>query len=301
MDRESPPLIVGRGCWEKTSCFCFRQCHCSRGPLHASPALRPFGRTQFCAQNCVPQDWRSTALSRLKMILPEGKKMITRYERQPPNVTIIEIDDLQDKFGGVWGAHPDCPVQDWKNEVANGDARTGYWQWTAARLGLKDDLDTASTPLTHEQSTDMTAPAQQPMLIDGSTVAALRQACTAWDAAAHDMIGGGDAEHDAAAELADLVSTVLTAHECAPRHSSSPPEMMKTRALTVELEQAINEHRRIAAEIDDAYTSQEYNYASKLEEQQVSILHDIAAISADLIVRPEIWARPQSQISTITR
>ena len=138
--------------------------------------------------------------------------MITRYERQPPNVTIIEIDDLQDKFGGVWGAHPDCPVQDWKNEVANGDARTGYWQWTAARLELAGAVDmnndehaAASAQPNHFRKegtdTEMSTASPQPMMIDGSTVAALRRACRVWDDAAGDMIGGNDAEHDAAAEL----------------------------------------------------------------------------------------------------
>ena len=144
-------------------------------------------------------------------------------------------------------------------------------------------------------------------MIDAATVAALRQACRAWSAAVADEIGGGDAEHDAAAELADLVSTVLTAreYECAPRHITAPPAAepagMAFRLLAVELEAAINERRRIASEIDAAYTSQDLNYAAHLEEQEVSILSDMAAISADLIVRPEIWARPQSQISTITR
>ena len=75
---------------------------------------------------------------------------------------------------------------------------------------------------------------------------------------------------------------------------------MEFRALTVELEAAINEHRRLAVEIIDAYANRIYGYASRLEEQQVSILHDIADISGDLITRPEIWARPQPHISTIT-
>lgn len=36
--------------------------------------------------------------------------------------------DLIDEFG-VWGEHPDWPVEDWQYEVANGDTRSGYWVW----------------------------------------------------------------------------------------------------------------------------------------------------------------------------
>ena len=38
----------------------------------------------------------------------------------------LNISDRKDKFGGVWGAHPDCLVEDWKYEVENGDTRAGY-------------------------------------------------------------------------------------------------------------------------------------------------------------------------------
>lgn len=44
---------------------------------------------------------------------------------------------LCDQFGGVWGAHPDHPVEDWQYEVANGDTRLGYWDWVAAQLEAK--------------------------------------------------------------------------------------------------------------------------------------------------------------------
>lgn len=39
---------------------------------------------------------------------------------------------------GVWGEHPDCPVADWRNQVANDETRAGYWEWVASELELAD-------------------------------------------------------------------------------------------------------------------------------------------------------------------
>lgn len=34
---------------------------------------------------------------------------------------------------GYWDEHPGHPAEDWKLEVANGDTRTGYWDWAEHR------------------------------------------------------------------------------------------------------------------------------------------------------------------------
>jgi len=38
------------------------------------------------------------------------------------------------EYGGVWGEHPDHLVEDWQYEVANGDTRSGYWEWVANKI-----------------------------------------------------------------------------------------------------------------------------------------------------------------------
>lgn len=32
---------------------------------------------------------------------------------------------------GFWGEHPGYPSADWREAVANGDTRSGYWDWAA--------------------------------------------------------------------------------------------------------------------------------------------------------------------------
>lgn len=46
---------------------------------------------------------------------------------------IPEALAIADKFGGIWGAHPDWPVDAWNSEVANDDTRLGYWEWVLAK------------------------------------------------------------------------------------------------------------------------------------------------------------------------
>jgi hypothetical protein len=45
----------------------------------------------------------------------------------------IDAESLMNARGGAWGEHPDYPVASWMYEVANGDTRSGYWNWVAAR------------------------------------------------------------------------------------------------------------------------------------------------------------------------
>ena len=41
---------------------------------------------------------------------------------------------LAQEHGGVWGSHPDFPVEDWQREVLQGEATLGYWDLTLNRL-----------------------------------------------------------------------------------------------------------------------------------------------------------------------
>lgn len=36
---------------------------------------------------------------------------------------------LSERFGGIWGEHPDWPARDWAREALDGDTRLGYWEW----------------------------------------------------------------------------------------------------------------------------------------------------------------------------
>jgi len=45
---------------------------------------------------------------------------------------MASVDALIDKYG-YWGEHPEYPVEEWRNEVANGDTKKGYWEWVYAQ------------------------------------------------------------------------------------------------------------------------------------------------------------------------
>lgn len=35
----------------------------------------------------------------------------------------------EDERNDYWGEDEDCPSEDWRYDVANGDTRLGYWEW----------------------------------------------------------------------------------------------------------------------------------------------------------------------------
>lgn len=37
-----------------------------------------------------------------------------------------------------WQEHPDYPIRDWKDEVANEETRHGYWQWVRDNLEQRE-------------------------------------------------------------------------------------------------------------------------------------------------------------------
>ena len=38
-----------------------------------------------------------------------------------------------------WGEHPEYPMSEWRDEVANGDTRRGYWDWVASQIEARAD------------------------------------------------------------------------------------------------------------------------------------------------------------------
>ena len=49
----------------------------------------------------------------------------------------MEAYDLRENHGGMWGAHPDHPVADWKYEVLNDGTRLSYWAWVALEIEIE--------------------------------------------------------------------------------------------------------------------------------------------------------------------
>lgn len=35
---------------------------------------------------------------------------------------------------GITNEHPDFPELDWRDAVANGDTRSGYWEWVVSEM-----------------------------------------------------------------------------------------------------------------------------------------------------------------------
>lgn len=78
----------------------------------------------------------------------ELRRVLRASEGAPDDAVIVEMvsskgieslaEELREAHGGVWGEHPDYPLDDWLYEVSNGDTRLGYWDWAAVRKA--DDL-----------------------------------------------------------------------------------------------------------------------------------------------------------------
>jgi hypothetical protein len=51
------------------------------------------------------------------------------------------ISDRQKKhWGGHWGEHPEFPVENWQEDVVNGDTRLGYWSWVEVKIADMEAL-----------------------------------------------------------------------------------------------------------------------------------------------------------------
>lgn len=61
----------------------------------------------------------------------------------PPVDKELSAAELQAKYstGDSWGKHPDHTPTDWQYAVANGDTRSGYWDWVVSEVELRSDED----------------------------------------------------------------------------------------------------------------------------------------------------------------
>ncbi len=47
----------------------------------------------------------------------------------------LKIKEVRDaRKNDFWSEYEEYPIEDWKNEVANGDTRNGYWEWVEAQI-----------------------------------------------------------------------------------------------------------------------------------------------------------------------
>lgn len=63
--------------------------------------------------------------------------------------TILAVK-LREAFG-AWSDHPEYPPEDWREEIAAGDTRLGYWEWVAHKIvdsGVEVDPITPKIVLT---------------------------------------------------------------------------------------------------------------------------------------------------------
>ena len=49
----------------------------------------------------------------------------------------VDVENLRQCGGGIWGEDERYPVEDWQYEVANGHTRQGYWEWV--QHGIEGD------------------------------------------------------------------------------------------------------------------------------------------------------------------
>ena len=54
-----------------------------------------------------------------------------------------EVENFKEK-AGYWETLEDCPIEDWRYEVANDDTREGYHDWCINRLANAEDDDEAA-------------------------------------------------------------------------------------------------------------------------------------------------------------
>jgi hypothetical protein len=65
--------------------------------------------------------------------------MLAKEKRQNHETNVkseaeLTIEQLKEKYEGVWGRHPVYPVEDWQSEVENEDTRQGYWEWVHSKI-----------------------------------------------------------------------------------------------------------------------------------------------------------------------
>lgn len=88
--------------------------------------------TSFFCKDAEGNDVQITCYKNLPLVGPYEGKALTAAE-------------LAEAHGGVWGEHPDHSVDDWKYQIANGDARSGYWDWVASEIEQAKEKDQSAS------------------------------------------------------------------------------------------------------------------------------------------------------------
>ena len=59
---------------------------------------------------------------------------LSPVEQQDLNESLAlatEAEALRREYGGHWGLHPEFPLYQWLDAIAEQDTRLGYWEWIA--------------------------------------------------------------------------------------------------------------------------------------------------------------------------
>jgi len=100
---------------------------------------------------CIDEDERTTAMNLLEA--NQGDELFDYLDRlrDPLNTYSIDCPTINietpaeklmneyDRPSGRWGEHPDYLMEDWREEVAIEDVRSGYWDWVVTQMELALD------------------------------------------------------------------------------------------------------------------------------------------------------------------
>lgn len=56
------------------------------------------------------------------------------------DVSELFVASIREANGGVWGEHPQFPLEDWVTDVCREETRLGYWEWVCAALIEMEEL-----------------------------------------------------------------------------------------------------------------------------------------------------------------
>ena len=48
------------------------------------------------------------------------------------------LDAFIQRFGGLWGSHPQYARQEWMDEAGNNDTSLGYWDWVLNKIDIEE-------------------------------------------------------------------------------------------------------------------------------------------------------------------
>lgn len=77
-------------------------------------------------------DFRIRLYSALEELYSFESQIINMFQAECEENEKLFIDP--DKYGGLWGSHPDYSRGDWQCEAMIGDTQLGYWDWVRHRV-----------------------------------------------------------------------------------------------------------------------------------------------------------------------